>query len=62
MHYWIVSEGNLISLEKSVNQCLKEGYRPIGGIAVVAKSGGFFSYYQAMFREEEPEQEGNSEE
>jgi hypothetical protein len=60
MYYLVVSEGNLISLEQSVNRCLNEGYRPVGGITVVAKSGGFYSYYQAMLKEDSPEKKEDS--
>ncbi len=51
----IYSEYSVEDLEESVNEAIKAGWRPIGGIAVITRRADLFSYetvyYQAMKKE-----------
>jgi hypothetical protein len=46
-HYEIVTSTDIAGLERKVNDKIKEGYRPLGG---VAKTSEFIPYAQAMLK------------
>ncbi len=49
---YIVLSGDSFSIETKVNEKIKEGYLPIGGIAVAEKSSVSSRYRQAMILKE----------
>jgi hypothetical protein len=51
MEYTVIFNEKLEKLINQVNQALKSGWRPLGGIAVTNEGLIFFYYYQAMVRE-----------
>ncbi len=53
MEYTVVREHNLEVLIRKVSDLVKQGWKPLGGIAVVAIApiAGIFLYYQAMIKE-----------
>ena len=46
--YVVVQECYFDSLESSVNEHIRKGYRPIGGITIEQSNSGLHYYYQAM--------------
>ncbi|MFA7218964.1 MAG: hypothetical protein WC119_00365 [Synergistaceae bacterium] len=55
MGYCVVKEKNLSGLIKKVNSLSCDGYRPVGGIAVIQESEVYqvYMYYQAMFKKDD---------
>ena len=51
MEYTVIFNEKLEKLINQVNQALKSGWRPLGGIAVTNEGLIFFYYYQAMVKE-----------
>ncbi len=53
MSYLILDASSFSELQDLVNEWLGEGYRPLGGIAVILdeSKADTYIYYQAMFRE-----------
>ena len=54
MEYKIVSSHRLFEVEQEVRALIREGWRPIGGIAI-AHNSGILHYAQAMIREQTDE-------
>lgn len=53
MKYTIITGSTLIELDSRVNEQIKLGYEPQGGIEVKTRPGGEFFYFQAMIKDEE---------
>ena len=53
MRYEVVHKYHLIDLENVVNQSIKEGWKPIGGIAMCSSTSDGFAFSQAIIKEEE---------
>ena len=53
MSYQICEANSGDALQKEVNQLIREGWRPVGGVALAqSESTGAWWYYQAMIRGE----------
>lgn len=55
MKYVVVESGNRLVLMSEVNDRIKEGYTPIGGVSVVIRKGAgrtLYHFYQAMIKKE----------
>jgi hypothetical protein len=50
MEYCIVKEDTIVKFTDEVNQLLKEGWRPQGGMSVIWDEA-YTYYYQAMVRD-----------
>ena len=51
MNYQISEADSVDTLQRQVNQLIQEGWRPVGGVAVVqSQSSDKWWYYQAMIR------------
>jgi len=57
MEYKILTANVFIELTNKVNMHIQEGWKPQGGVAIV--SAQFESYYQAMIRETNKEEDHN---
>ena len=55
MDYIVVNEGTIEEVVKKVNQRIRQGYEPIGGIAITLSESDEYSYFdvaQAMVKKE----------
>ena len=50
MEYVILDDFEAKKLQEKVNDCIKEGYRPIGGISAINQKDGFIEYLQSMVK------------
>jgi hypothetical protein len=51
MEYTIVGDGKMDRLISKVNELIRQGWKPIGGIALDTRAAGIGGFYQAMARE-----------
>ena len=52
MNYIVIEEEAVSQLNKVVNECIRDGFRPQGGVVVVNKENGNTYYIQTMLRKE----------
>jgi uncharacterized protein YgiM (DUF1202 family) len=50
----VVSEGDINSLHREVNELIENGYQPLGGISSTVAAGMVVYYAQAMVKHEKP--------
>jgi hypothetical protein len=46
-HYRVVEE----LVEKTVNEFIEKGWKPLGGVAIMQNEEGFYILYQAIIKE-----------
>ncbi len=51
MEYIIVDDFETKNLQKKVNDYIKKGYKPTGGINAVPQKDGFIEYLQSMIKD-----------
>jgi hypothetical protein len=56
MHYRIVETKGTEGLETEVNEMIRDGWTPLGGVSVVNSQANTYAwwFYQAMTRDREP--------
>ncbi len=50
MDYQICEANSALTLQGNVNRLIQEGWRPVGGVAVIQTQSGKWNYSQAMIR------------
>ncbi len=51
MDYVILDDFELKNLQEKVNDLIKNGYQPIGGVSAVNQNDGFIEYLQSMVKD-----------
>lgn len=50
MNYNIVSEVSIDELIREVNEFIRQGYKPIGGISIMQKGDNYKVFYQTVIK------------